>query len=173
MFDDCTITFGTNPNYAFDIANTIKGTKLSLRDTVITSVGEIPYIIKAGNYSDYEIEIYNSKFTKFKNLMYCSSQGSSGGTIKLFNNVMTNRNIYNENNFVIEDVIPTKVSELINDKSYLTSIPSEYVTDSELTSKGYLTEHQDITGKADKSSAEIWTFILSDGSTVTKRVVLA
>ena len=44
---------------------------------------------------------------------------------------------------------PTKVSELTNDKGYLTSIPSEYVTDSELNSKGYLTEHQDISGKVD------------------------
>ncbi len=34
-------------------------------------------------------------------------------------------------------------------------------------------EHQDISGKADKSSAETWTFTLSDGSTVSKKVVLA
>ena len=34
---------------------------------------------------------------------------------------------------------------------YLTSIPSEYVTESELNSKGYLTQHQDISGKADKT----------------------
>ena len=35
--------------------------------------------------------------------------------------------------------IPTKVSQLTNDKNYLTSIPSEYVTDSELNAKGYAT----------------------------------
>ena len=46
--------------------------------------------------------------------------------------------------------IPTKVSELENDSSYLSSIPEEYVTDAELESKGYLTEHQDISGKVDK-----------------------
>jgi hypothetical protein len=49
--------------------------------------------------------------------------------------------------------IPTKTSELENDS-------------------GFLTEHQDISGKADKSSAETWTFTLADGSTVTKKVVL-
>ena len=38
--------------------------------------------------------------------------------------------------------------------SYLTSVPSEYVTETELTSKGYLTQHQDISGKANKSG---WT----------------
>lgn len=36
--------------------------------------------------------------------------------------------------------IPTKTSQLENDKGYMTSIPSEYVTESELTKKGYATE---------------------------------
>ena len=47
--------------------------------------------------------------------------------------------------------VPTNISAFNNDSGYITSIPSEYVTDSELTAKGYLTEHQDISGKADKS----------------------
>lgn len=65
--------------------------------------------------------------------------------------------------------IPIKVSQLTNDSGFLTSIPSEYITESELSSKGYLTavpeeyvtetelsskgfitEHQDISGKVDK-----------------------
>ena len=102
-------------------------------------------------------------------------------------------------------IVPTKVSQLANDKNYLTSVPSEYITETELNAKGYLTQHQslsgyaktvdhytktesdnkyqpkgnyltshqDISGKADKSSAETWTFKLKDGSTVTKKVVLA
>lgn len=59
--------------------------------------------------------------------------------------------------------VPTKTSDLTNDSKFLTAVPSEYVTDTELTAKGY----------AVKSSAETWTFTLSDGSTVTKKVVLA
>lgn len=51
----------------------------------------------------------------------------------------------------------------IDGKGYLTSVPSEYVTETELTNKGY----------AVKSNAETWTFTLEDGSTVTKKVVLA
>lgn len=49
---------------------------------------------------------------------------------------------------------PTKVSELENDAGYITAedlptdyvkeIPDEYVTEEELNSKGYLTEHQDL-----------------------------
>lgn len=43
-----------------------------------------------------------------------------------------------------ENVInkPTKVSEFTNDTGYLTSIPSEYVTDTELSSKDYQTKTQ-------------------------------
>jgi hypothetical protein len=36
--------------------------------------------------------------------------------------------------------IPTKVSQLTNDKNYLTSIPSEYITETELEEKNYATE---------------------------------
>ena len=47
--------------------------------------------------------------------------------------------------------VPTKTSQLTNDSNFITSIPSEYITETELNAKGYLTEHQDISGKADKS----------------------
>ena len=42
--------------------------------------------------------------------------------------------------------IPKKVSDLINDSGFITSIPDEYVTETELNNKGYLTEHQDLSG---------------------------
>ena len=47
--------------------------------------------------------------------------------------------------------VPTNVSAFDNDKGYLTSVPSEYITESELNAKGYLTQHQDISGKVDKA----------------------
>jgi hypothetical protein len=43
-----------------------------------------------------------------------------------------------------------KKSEIPDVSDFITSIPSEYITESELNAKGYLTEHQDISGKADK-----------------------
>lgn len=46
--------------------------------------------------------------------------------------------------------IPTKLSQLTNDSGYLKSVPTEYITETELNAKGYLTEHQDISGKVDK-----------------------
>ena len=33
--------------------------------------------------------------------------------------------------------IPTKTSQLTNDSNFISSIPSEYVTETELESKGY------------------------------------
>lgn len=59
-------------------------------------------------------------------------------------------------------IVPTKTSQLTNDSKFLTAVPSEYITETELNNKGY----------AVKSSAETWTFTLEDGSTITKKVVL-
>ena len=56
------------------------------------------------------------------------------------------------NDLINKPTIPSKTSELTNDSGYLNSIPEEYVTETELDSKGYLTEHQDISGKADKAT---------------------
>ena len=39
----------------------------------------------------------------------------------------------------IRGLIPTKVSQLLNDRNYLTSVPSEYVTETDLIDKGYAT----------------------------------
>ena len=43
-----------------------------------------------------------------------------------------------------------KKSEIPDVSDFITNIPSEYITETELNAKGYLTEHQDISGKADK-----------------------
>ena len=40
--------------------------------------------------------------------------------------------------------VPTDVSSFNNDAGYLTSVPSEYVTETELNSKGYLTNNRDL-----------------------------
>lgn len=57
--------------------------------------------------------------------------------------------------------IPSKTSQLTNDSGFITAkdIPESQVPD--------------LSGYALKSSAETWTFTLKDGSTVTKKVVLA
>lgn len=47
--------------------------------------------------------------------------------------------------------IPSKTSDLVNDSGFLTQIPDEYVTETELNAKGYLTEHQSLADYAKKS----------------------
>ena len=60
--------------------------------------------------------------------------------------------------------VPTKVSELENDSKFLTSIPSEYVTETELNNKGYLTEHQSLVDYAKKSELPTKTSQLTNDS---------
>ena len=46
--------------------------------------------------------------------------------------------------------VPTNTSELVNDSGFLTSVPNEYITETELSAKGYLVS-SDIVGKANIS----------------------
>ena len=46
--------------------------------------------------------------------------------------------------------MPTNTSELVNDSGFLTSVPNEYITETELSAKGYLVS-SDIVGKANIS----------------------
>lgn len=64
--------------------------------------------------------------------------------------------------------VPSKVSQLENDSNYLSSIPEEYVTETELSAKGYLTEHQDLSAYALKT--EIPTVPSLDGYATTEYV---
>ena len=56
-----------------------------------------------------------------------------------------------ESDYAKTTEIPSKVSQLENDSNYLSSIPEEYVTETELEAKGYLTEHQDLSDYATKN----------------------
>ena len=62
---------------------------------------------------------------------------------------------------VPEVTVPTKTSDLTNDSGFITiddvpvlEIPEEYVTETELNDKGFLTEHQDISHLASRNWVE-------------------
>ena len=69
-------------------------------------------------------------------------------------NYVTKDEIPNLDGYAKTSEIPTKVSQLENDSNYLSSIPEEYVTDTELEAKGYLTEHQDISNLVEKEDGK-------------------
>ena len=58
---------------------------------------------------------------------------------------------------VSADDIPTNISDLTNDSGFITSIPEEYITETELNAKGYLTSHQDISGLQTKTDKNLTT----------------
>ena len=69
-----------------------------------------------------------------------------------------NSQLVNDSNFITLAEVPktdlsdyAKKSEIPDVSDFITNIPSEYITESELNAKGYLTQHQDISGKADKN----------------------
>ena len=63
--------------------------------------------------------------------------GITSAKITEWNNKSTFSGSYTD--LTNKPTIPTKTSQLTNDSSFITSIPSEYVTETELNNKGYLT----------------------------------
>ena len=101
-------------------------------------------------------------------MSYIKQKFSSGDVLYASSLNKMDEQIYKNENDIIqisEEIVnqQTQIDGKQPKGNYLTSIPSEYVTETELTAKGY----------AVKSSAETWTFTLEDGTTVTKKVVLA
>lgn len=60
--------------------------------------------------------------------------------------------------YALKSEIPTSTSQLSNDSGYITEIPSEYITETELSQKGYATTSQ-LLGKVDK---EVGKSLMSD-----------
>ena len=55
----------------------------------------------------------------------------------------------------------------LNDKGYLTTIPGEYITESELAAKGYITEHQSLKTINGESLVGSGDITISGGSDMT------
>ena len=53
--------------------------------------------------------------------------------------------------------VPTRTGQLTNDSGFITTIPEEYITETELNAKGYLTSHQDISNLQNKTDNSLTT----------------
>ena len=93
---------------------------------------------------------------------------ATSGDIDLSNYVTKDTVYTKEQTDELIPSVPSKVSQLENDSNYLSSIPEEYVTETELSAKGYLTEHQDLSAYALKT--EIPTVPSLDGYATTEYV---
>ena len=93
---------------------------------------------------------------------------ATSGDIDLSNYVTKDTVYTKEQTDALIPSVPSKISQLENDSNYLSSIPEEYVTDTELNAKGYLTEHQDLSAYALKT--EIPTVPSLDGYATTEYV---
>ena len=93
---------------------------------------------------------------------------ATSGDIDLSNYVTKDTVYTKEQTDALIPSVPSKISQLENDSNYLSSIPEEYVTDTELNAKGYLTSHQDLSAYALKT--EIPTVPSLDGYATTEYV---
>ena len=94
--------------------------------------------------ADLKIEVDTTKFATKEEVAKKQDKG----------NYATKDEIPDVSGLPTREEIPTAVSQLENDSGFLTRVPAQYVTETELASKGYLTEHQDISGLATKEEVQ-------------------
>lgn len=104
IFDGCEIVLPGKPYEVFGMRYR-KGSRLVLRDTDIRAEQTISYLLGVGSFSGYDIKIYNCNISTFGKLLYCESATASKGTIKVFNNSMSNTDMVNGNGFTVENVV--------------------------------------------------------------------
>ena len=75
--------------------------------------------------------------TEEKTKLASIAEGAEVNVQADWNEAATSNDAY----IVNKPTIPSKTSDLTNDSGFLTSIPDEYVTETELTAKGYLTSY--------------------------------
>ena len=137
--------FSTQNSRGFSFSKRINGTgtadgksgKLITIDTYSMTTGGETYTWMV--YDDGNVDVKNHKATilsAYTNTEFTPTKDYQPATKKYVDDAKASI------------VVPNKTSELTNDSGFLTSIPEEYVTETKLTSKGYLTEHQSLDGYA-------------------------
>ncbi len=151
--EGCYIYSAVKKYHLFILSGNGDGNRLSIKNTTIAEPDDAPYIMALGGYPNNDIEICNSALPKYKNLIYAGT--GAGGNIRLFGNTMPNVGVYGEHS--LKFTVANGVDSTPTDDS------------SNLITSGAVKAVE----RKIPSNSETWTFNLSDGSTVTKKVVLA
>ena len=133
----------------------------------LISDSEIERLSTLKNYDDTEIKnSLNSKANKTE-LHSHSNKSVLDGITSTKITEWDNKSDFNGNynDLTNKPTIPTKTSQLTNDSGFITSIPSEYVTETELNSKGYLTQHQNLSPYAKKTDLPVIVQEIGDSET--------
>ena len=132
-------------------------------------------LVDSGIYS-----VYNSggsiTFTSMGGVSYKYNKTGGAWTLETKGNFVTEAFVTNAianaqlgdkevdlSGYATVDALNLKADLTHTHDQYLTEVPDEYITETELTAKGYLTEHQDISNLALKSEIpDVSSFITSD-----------
>ena len=154
------------------------------------------YYLKSESYTRTEIDQRLSAIPKFSILPVDSlpTSGISYTTVYLLKTGTETDNLYTEyiyvngqweylgkqtvdlTGYALKADIPTKISALTNDAGFITNTvsnlvnyykKSEVYSKDEIDKKGFLTQHQDISGKADKATT-LAGYGITDGATKTE-----
>lgn len=128
-----------------------KSTEMYPQNAVITT-GSVVYTIEEDKCFRYREDGTWSEldYATKDDVRQAITDAISGGTVDL-------------SDYAKKEDIPRRVTELQNDAGYITEIPAEYITETELHDKGYLTEHQDISHLATQADVAAKQDILVSG----------
>lgn len=112
-------------------------------------------VIEDNNIEEINIEEENYSGKPYE--LPIASKDTLGG-------IKVGQNLTIDEDGTLNAVVPTKVSDLENDKGFISKVPEEYITETELNEKGYLTEHQDISNLATKNELPTKTSQLENDS---------
>ena len=137
VLENCDMIFETPPYSVFDIKTGFH-CKLRLFESKFTwankadkeyGVTEI-FSFKSGGIRT--VEVCNCKFSNAARCFYFGDDGNAEGEIRMFNNILNTEKAVGSHKFTI--IAVNDLSKIV------TSIPSEYVTETELNAKKYVTE---------------------------------
>ena len=101
---------------------------------------ELADVATSGNYADLKDTPYiPTKVSDLENDNNYVTEEEMGAQLELKSD---EGHVHSYSNLENLPEIPSKVSQLTNDSGYITSIPKEYVTEEELSSKSYMTSQE-------------------------------